>query len=75
MAPAALDDDHHSMSSNTVCVMDASGHLGSILAQRLVHRGYTVHAAVQSHGGLITSCHQFLGSYMLDHFVFLISFV
>ncbi|KAK9927984.1 hypothetical protein M0R45_025142 [Rubus argutus] len=50
MAPAALDDDHHAMSSNTVCVMDASGHLGSTLAQRLVHRGYTVHAALQSHG-------------------------
>ena len=75
MAPAALDDDHHSMSSKTVCVMDASGHLGSTLAQRLVHRGYTVHAALQSHGGFIASYHQFLGSNMLDHFVFLISFV
>ncbi|XP_048319370.2 cinnamoyl-CoA reductase-like SNL6 [Ziziphus jujuba] len=47
MAPASLDH-----SSNTVCVMDASGHLGSCLVERLLQRGYTVHAAVQSHGEL-----------------------
>ncbi|XP_057521268.1 cinnamoyl-CoA reductase-like SNL6 [Amaranthus tricolor] len=36
--------------SNTVCVMDASGLLGSTLVRRLLHRGYIVHAAVQPHG-------------------------
>ncbi|XWS65041.1 hypothetical protein CRYUN_Cryun05aG0056700 [Craigia yunnanensis] len=36
--------------SRTVCVMDASGHLGSALVHLLLHRGYTVHAAVQHHG-------------------------
>ncbi|GMH09209.1 hypothetical protein Nepgr_011049 [Nepenthes gracilis] len=35
--------------SNTVCVMDASGSLGASLVDRLLLRGYTVHAAVQSH--------------------------
>ncbi|XP_050377451.1 cinnamoyl-CoA reductase-like SNL6 [Argentina anserina] len=54
MAPAASnpfdDHHHHTMSSTTVCVMDASGHLGSTLVWRLVQRGYTVHAALQSHG-------------------------
>ncbi|XP_030500434.1 cinnamoyl-CoA reductase-like SNL6 [Cannabis sativa] len=38
------------MSSKTVCVMDASGRLGSNLVNRLIQRGYTVHAAIQSHG-------------------------
>ena len=45
MAPASF---HHT--SNTVCVMDASGRLGSTLVERLLQRGYTVHAAVQHHG-------------------------
>ncbi|XP_057510547.1 cinnamoyl-CoA reductase-like SNL6 isoform X1 [Actinidia eriantha] len=44
MAPASLQ--HH---SNTVCVMDASGRLGSALVQRLLQRGYSIHAAVQNH--------------------------
>ncbi|XP_019190993.1 PREDICTED: cinnamoyl-CoA reductase-like SNL6 isoform X2 [Ipomoea nil] len=34
---------------NTVCVMDASSYLGSLLVRRLLHRGYTVHAAIQTH--------------------------
>ncbi|KAK6947407.1 NAD-dependent epimerase/dehydratase [Dillenia turbinata] len=34
---------------STVCVMDASGRLGSSLVERLLQRGYTVHAAVQNH--------------------------
>ncbi|XVF06852.1 hypothetical protein REPUB_Repub06bG0086900 [Reevesia pubescens] len=33
--------------SRKVCVMDASGHLGSALVHLLLHKGYTVHAAVQ----------------------------
>lgn len=33
----------------TVCVMDASGHVGTSLVQRLLQRGYNVHAAVQTH--------------------------
>lgn len=37
-------------SSKTVCVMDASGQLGSALVRRLLQRGYTVHAAVHSRG-------------------------
>lgn len=41
MAPA-------SQTQKTVCVMDASGRLGSTLVHRLLHRGYTVHAALQS---------------------------
>ncbi|KAK7386655.1 hypothetical protein VNO78_26989 [Psophocarpus tetragonolobus] len=44
MAPSF---DH---SANTVCVMDASGPLGTSLVQRLLQRGYNVHASVQSHG-------------------------
>ncbi|KAK8639969.1 hypothetical protein V6N13_138335 [Hibiscus sabdariffa] len=43
MAPASF---HH----GKVCVMDASGRLGSALVERLLQRGYTVHAAVQGHG-------------------------
>ncbi|KAJ7953439.1 Cinnamoyl-CoA reductase-like protein [Quillaja saponaria] len=46
MAPASF----HQSSKNTVCVMDASGKLGSSLVQQLLRRGYTVHAAVQYHG-------------------------
>ncbi|KAJ8774207.1 hypothetical protein K2173_009638 [Erythroxylum novogranatense] len=45
MAPASF---YHA--SSTVCVMDASGHLGSTLVNRLLQRGYTVHAVVQNHG-------------------------
>ncbi|XVE65311.1 hypothetical protein DITRI_Ditri07aG0170800 [Diplodiscus trichospermus] len=46
MAPASF---HH----EKVCVMDASGRLGSTLVERLLQRGYTVHAAVQGrHGDL-----------------------
>ncbi|KAF7126258.1 hypothetical protein RHSIM_Rhsim11G0017400 [Rhododendron simsii] len=44
MAPAALQHE-----SRTVCVMDASSCLGTTLVERLLHRGYTVHAAVQNH--------------------------
>uniref|UniRef100_A0A2P2KCR3 NAD(P)-binding domain-containing protein n=1 Tax=Rhizophora mucronata TaxID=61149 RepID=A0A2P2KCR3_RHIMU len=47
MAPAAF---YHT--TNTVCVMYASGNLGSSLVNRLLQRGYTVHAAVQNHGDL-----------------------
>uniref|UniRef100_A0A5B7AMJ5 Putative tetraketide alpha-pyrone reductase 1-like n=2 Tax=Davidia involucrata TaxID=16924 RepID=A0A5B7AMJ5_DAVIN len=50
MAPAA--SFNHQSSSKTVCVMDASGRLGSTLVERLLQRGYTVHAAVQNHGEL-----------------------
>ncbi|KAM1021169.1 cinnamoyl-CoA reductase-like SNL6 isoform X2 [Malus sylvestris] len=35
--------------TTTVCVMDASGRLGSTLVHRLLHRGYAVHAALQTH--------------------------
>ncbi|OMO93299.1 hypothetical protein COLO4_16999 [Corchorus olitorius] len=45
MAPAPASFHHEK-----VCVMDASGCLGSTLVQRLLQRGYTVHAAVQRHG-------------------------
>ncbi|XP_073314893.1 phenylacetaldehyde reductase [Primulina huaijiensis] len=48
MAPAAVFWDESSM--GTVCVMDASGQLGSALVHRLLQRGYTVHAAVHNHG-------------------------
>lgn len=41
MAPAA---------AGSVCVMDASTQLGSSLVERLLRRGYTVHAVVQGHG-------------------------
>ncbi|KAJ4827667.1 hypothetical protein Tsubulata_017677 [Turnera subulata] len=36
----------------TVCVMDASGGIGSTLVHTLLNRGYTVHAAIQNHGNL-----------------------
>ncbi|XP_010055307.3 cinnamoyl-CoA reductase-like SNL6 isoform X1 [Eucalyptus grandis] len=45
MAPASLHEP-----PNAVCVMDASGRLGSRLVRRLLRRGYSVHAAVQSEG-------------------------
>ncbi|KAI6707535.1 hypothetical protein NL676_010497 [Syzygium grande] len=45
MAPASLYEP-----PNTVCVMDASGRLGSRLVDRLLRRGYSVHAAVQNQG-------------------------
>nr|WCF44275.1 cinnamoyl-CoA reductase 1 [Vaccinium corymbosum] len=45
MAPTS--DFQHS--SRTVCVMDASSCLGSSLVDRLLQRGYTVHAALQNH--------------------------
>ncbi|KAE8077502.1 hypothetical protein FH972_016061 [Carpinus fangiana] len=48
MAPASL-----SQNAMTVCVLDASGRLGSSLVQHLLHRGYTVHAAVQNHACLV----------------------
>ncbi|KAL2348935.1 hypothetical protein Fmac_002935 [Flemingia macrophylla] len=44
MAPPSFD-----ITSHTVCVMDASGHLGFNLVQRLLHRGYTVHATLQNY--------------------------
>ncbi|KAK3041574.1 hypothetical protein RJ639_000708 [Escallonia herrerae] len=51
MAPAPCGQ-----SCNTVCVMDASGRLGSSLVKKLLQRGYTVHAAVQNyHGSCFTS--------------------
>ncbi|XP_052208835.1 cinnamoyl-CoA reductase 1-like [Diospyros lotus] len=49
MAPAAASLEQSS--STVVCVMDASGSLGSNLVHRLLQRGYTVHAALQSHTG------------------------
>ncbi|KAL6533470.1 hypothetical protein OROMI_027582 [Orobanche minor] len=47
MAPATFKN-----SSKTVCVMDASGRLGSALVHRILQRGYTVHAAVHNHDEL-----------------------
>ncbi|XP_058777454.1 cinnamoyl-CoA reductase-like SNL6 [Vicia villosa] len=38
------------VTSHTVCVMDASGQLGFSLVQRLLQRGYTVHASIQKYG-------------------------
>ncbi|KAF7829213.1 cinnamoyl-CoA reductase-like SNL6 [Senna tora] len=46
MAPSFYDP-----SATTVCVMDASPHLGFNLVNRLLQRGYTVHASVQDHAG------------------------
>ncbi|KAL3837948.1 hypothetical protein ACJIZ3_022539 [Penstemon smallii] len=49
MAPASANLwDSDSSTNKTVCVMDASGQLGSALVHRLLHRGYTVHAAVHN---------------------------
>ncbi|OAY41767.1 cinnamoyl-CoA reductase-like SNL6 isoform X2 [Manihot esculenta] len=48
MAPASAFNEY----SRTVCVMDASGSLGTTLVHRLLQRGYNVHAAVQNHGKL-----------------------
>ncbi|MQM11247.1 hypothetical protein Taro_044155 [Colocasia esculenta] len=42
MAPASLHSTH-----KTVCVMDAAGRVGAAVAERLLQRGYTVHAATQ----------------------------
>ncbi|XP_058104029.1 cinnamoyl-CoA reductase-like SNL6 [Magnolia sinica] len=48
MAPEASPHEN----PKTVCVMDASGRLGTCLVEKLLQRGYTVHAAVQNHGDL-----------------------
>ncbi|CAL9110731.1 unnamed protein product [Musa textilis] len=45
MAPAFVHRDR-----NTVCVMDASCRLGVSLVERLLRRGYAVHAATYGHG-------------------------
>ncbi|XP_020682377.1 cinnamoyl-CoA reductase-like SNL6 isoform X1 [Dendrobium catenatum] len=46
MAPAAIA--RHT--TKTVCVMDSSNRLGVALVDRLLHRGYTVHAAAFARG-------------------------
>ncbi|XP_057970050.1 cinnamoyl-CoA reductase-like SNL6 [Malania oleifera] len=46
------DGDGDGEASKTVCVMDASGLLGSGLVERLLDRGYSVHAALQYPGEL-----------------------
>ncbi|KAM7493922.1 hypothetical protein LguiB_028531 [Lonicera macranthoides] len=46
MAPASFHREF-----KAVCVMDASGQLGSSLVRSLLQRGYTVHAAVQNYNG------------------------
>ncbi|CAN1246574.1 Cinnamoyl-CoA reductase-like SNL6 [Linum grandiflorum] len=46
------DRDQDLDQPQTVCVMDASGRLGSALVHSLLLRGYSVHAAVQLHGKL-----------------------
>ncbi|KAL2921448.1 Cinnamoyl-CoA reductase-like SNL6 [Bienertia sinuspersici] len=52
---ATLKNDYHHHQTNKlsnkfkVCVMDASGSLGSSLVNTLLQRGYFVHAAIQSH--------------------------
>ncbi|XP_077244816.1 cinnamoyl-CoA reductase-like SNL6 [Tasmannia lanceolata] len=38
--------------AQTVCVMDASSHLGINLVERLLERGYTIHAVIQNHEDL-----------------------
>ncbi|KAG4968416.1 hypothetical protein JHK87_034067 [Glycine soja] len=38
------------ISTHTICMMDASGHLGFSLVQRLLQRGHTIHASVQKYG-------------------------
>ncbi|VFQ63585.1 unnamed protein product [Cuscuta campestris] len=42
-------DATSSSSSSRVCVMDGTGCVGSTLVRRLLLRGYTVHAALQTH--------------------------
>ncbi|XP_058085408.1 cinnamoyl-CoA reductase-like SNL6 [Magnolia sinica] len=46
MAPAAAPQQM----PKTMCVMDASGQLGKSLVERLLQRGYIVHAVIQNHG-------------------------
>ncbi|KAG9454502.1 hypothetical protein H6P81_007406 [Aristolochia fimbriata] len=48
MAPEAASSPHQI--SKSVCVMDASSLLGASLVEKLLNRGYTVHAAVQDQG-------------------------
>ncbi|XP_009787126.1 cinnamoyl-CoA reductase-like SNL6 [Nicotiana sylvestris] len=45
MAPAS-----YNCIFNTICVMDGSSRFGTKLVKRLLKRGYTVHAALQTHG-------------------------
>lgn len=48
---------HHG--SHTVCVMEASGRLASTLVDRLLKRGYIVHAAVQTPGSIFAASTNF----------------
>jgi hypothetical protein len=66
MAPASTFHQN----SKTVCVMDASGRLGSSMVDRLLQRGYTVHAAVQHHGRSIIFCFFFFCLVIFYFFIY-----
>lgn len=55
MAPISYSENDVGVKPQTrrVCVMDASGHLGTNLVKRLLDVGFAVHAAVHSHGWLL----------------------
>ncbi|KAI3905847.1 hypothetical protein MKW98_006481 [Papaver atlanticum] len=57
MSPAAAviheeEEEEEEEFSKRVCVMDASGRLGSSLVETLLQRNYIVHAAVSTYGNL-----------------------
>lgn len=49
MCPGSVESA--SAAGKSVCVMDAAGPLGHALVDRLLRRGYTVHAATYARGG------------------------
>ncbi|GAA0159235.1 dehydratase [Lithospermum erythrorhizon] len=62
MAPDMLNH-----SSKIVCVMDASGRLGTTLVHRLLQRGYIVHAALHNYQHLHHDIDEFLETFKGGH--------
>lgn len=51
MCPGSVESSSAAAAGKSVCVMDAAGPLGHALVDRLLRRGYTVHAATYARDG------------------------
>ncbi|PKU72635.1 Dihydroflavonol-4-reductase [Dendrobium catenatum] len=53
----------------TVCVTGATSYIGSWLVQKLLHRGYIVHATLRNLGNIISYLHRSVAiSFFLSFF-------